>query len=491
MSGDPAILPSIGVPLDNRTGGRLESNEKYLSFSGTFGGFFVNLSYNEGTTELYFVLPSVTDGSRDNITATRLFFGYREDLSKRVRFEGKFSYAQIRDSFTYDHLFPGFYGIEVVETIGWEGEVNTFLKPTSSLDIVAGLYYRSVFKADDTFNLPSFGVPSLENNHNFLVDSDAIVTRALFTQVDYTPSKKLRLVAGVRLEQSLKYELRHEQFSGANPPDLMSDVYDREEIEVIPRLAAIYFCNDRNIVKFLYGKAINRPSFFQNTLNSLDPLREDLEPESIETLEFNYIATVSSHLSFNISIFRNTLDNLITRVVRFDENNEYTSWSDNAGKMVTHGIELEVSAEPIEYLRMELSGSYQNTEDKRPDFENIDVAYSPNLLGYLKASYLGVGFKVAVTGQYVGAMEAFWDETRANEDGSLGGRIGDKVYSYLLLSTNLRFDDLFKEGVFINIKVSNLLDKEIRYPTFTNNEWANRGTIGAGRTFLVSMGYKF
>ncbi len=144
-----------------------------------------------------------------------------------------------------------------------------------------------------------------------------------------------------------------------NRPLKIFGVYDEEKVEIIPRLAAIFYLNDNNIFKFLFGKAINRPSFFQNTLNSLDPNRDDLEPESIQTLELNYISNLSPMFTLNASIFRNTLNKLITRIVEFDEQtNEYESWSFNAGKMVTNGIELTLNAEPVLNLRFELSGIY-------------------------------------------------------------------------------------------------------------------------------------
>jgi outer membrane receptor for ferrienterochelin and colicin len=172
---------------------------------------------------------------------------------------------------------------------------------------------------------------------------------------------------------------------------------------------------------------------------------------------------------------------------------EYESWSDNAGKMITNGIELTLKAEPFEQFRFELSGLFQETKDKTGGYEDIAVAYSPEFLGYLKASYRTRNFTLAVTGNYVGAMETFWDKLKLDPDGIIreGGRIGEKVDGYFVLGANLRIEDVFLEGLFLNIRCSNLLAEEIRYPTFNINSWATSGTIGIGRTFLFSLGYKF
>jgi outer membrane receptor protein involved in Fe transport len=494
MMKDPSILPAqFGIPIDSSTGGRLENNEKYINFSGTFKNFSINLIHTEGKKEFYFAFPAVADGTFDRFAFTQVSAGWKKEFSPQMTIEGKLTYNRNLDSYRYDHLFEGFYGIQEIETNSWEAELNTFINPLPRLDITAGLVYRSILYVSNKYDLPSFAVPALENNYIFLADGDNIITRALFAQFAYTPFDRLRVVGGVRFEQSPQYGLGKIQTLANEPPVISSALYDGDEIEIIPRFAALFYLNDRNIFKFLYGKAINRPSFAQNYLNTLLAQLDELEPERIQTFELNYISTITSRFTLNISLFRNELDKLITRVVQFDEQGNYTSWSDNAGKMLTHGLELTLNAEPLDNLRMELSGTLQETKDKRDLYKDIAVAYSPRFLGYLKASYRTNGFILSVTGNYVGEMETFWDETKTSQLGLTpsGSRIGDKVAGSFVLGANLRLLDLGIAGLFLNIRCSNLLDKEIRYPTFTNNDWATRGTLGIGRTFLVTLGYKF
>lgn len=289
-----------------------------------------------------------------------------------------------------------------------------------------------------------------------------------------------------------RYSLRARISSGTEHFYEIEGAYNRTQVDVIPRLAIIYALNDKNIFKFLYGKAINRPSFFLNTMNHLmEPGEGPLEPENIQTLELNYIAAFSAGFTLNAGIFQNTLEKLITRFSELDENGDYRTWSKNAGKMVTNGIEITIKTQPFRNFRLELSGTLQKTKDKRTGYENITVAYSPNALGYLKASYRTRRFSAAVTGHYVGAMETYWDDSISNSDGTTGNRIGDKVKSYFLLDTNLRIEKLFGTGLYLNLRCANLLDKDIRYPTYTNNPWAIRGTPGHGRRFLLTLGWKF
>jgi outer membrane receptor protein involved in Fe transport len=490
---DPSTLLFIGAPEDYRTNEKLENNEKYFNFSGSFKHFFLNLSCNESKREFiaYFPSPPETNGTYIRSTTTYISFGYRNELSDKLKIEGKFSYSQNRDCYKYEFLFEDFYGSQQDETNGYELELNAFIHPSSELDITTGLYYRTVLNASNILDIPSFGNPFLDNRFIYLADDDNIVTRALFTQINFHPFESLSLVGGVRLEQTPKYELIYSQAIEPGPANIISDIYDRDKVEIIPRFAAIYYLNNRNIFKFLFGKAINRPSFAQNFRTQLLSLRPSLEPETIETFELNYIGTFSSNFSINLSIFRNTLENLITRVIEFDEEYNYQTWSANAGKMVTNGLEMTMSAEPFENFRLELSGIYQKTEDKRAGYENIDAAYSPHFLGYIKTYYHTKRLTLSLTGNYIGSMETFWDETIENSDGTFGARIGEKVDGYFMLGANLRIEDLFLKDLYLNIRCSNLLDEEIRYPTTTENPWATRGTIGYGRTFLVSLGYKF
>ena len=344
-------------------------------------------------------------------------------------------------------------------------------------------------------------------------DEYNVDTRAIFTQLNITPVKNLKIVGGVRFEQMPKYKLGSTQTYLFDSIDttgtpVIEEIFTRteadykaDEIEIIPRFAAIYALNERNVFKLLYGQATNRPSFFNNTKNTLNPNLDDLKPEKIKTVELNYISSFSSGLTINFSIFRNTLSNLITRVSELDTAGNYSTWNANAGKMITDGLELTISAKPINNLDVELSGTYQKTSDKRKGYENLDVAYSPDILGYFKVSYLFEPFgpnttKIicSMTGNYVDAMETFWDDKPIDPgsgDFSPYGRIGDKTDGYLSVGANINIKNLFNTGLFLNFKVSNLLNEEIRYPTFTNNAWADKGTLGHKRFFMLSAGWKF
>jgi outer membrane receptor protein involved in Fe transport len=498
MVQDPAILPQFGLPPDHTTRGQLESAGKYFNFSGAYKGFSFDTSYSESKYEVSVVLPSLGNGTLINARALRLDFGYAKHFSDRVRAEAKFCYFMNRWTFDYDFLFPSLYGLQANESSGYKAELLIFFDPSSRLNITLGFHHNRVQKILQEYTVPAF---NLDFYHFSLADGESMVTNSIYTQFNYKISNPLKIVAGFRLEQTPDYKM---QLKLGNPDILdptdpgwgtyttTQAIYSHSKIEIIPRLALIYAVNENNYFKFLYGKAINRPSFFQNT-DLLGGLPQ-LEPETIQTLELNYLGNLTSRFSVSLSLFHNMLDKLIFRTLGFTDIGEYYSYQANIGEMTTNGLELTLSYRPSKKFSLEASGTYQDTKEKRPDFfEEGDPGYSPRFLGYLKASFFfNRETSLAITGNYVDSMEAYWDHTLENPDGSFGRRLGDKVDGYFLLGANLRFRDLFGTGLYINLRGSNLLDQEIRYPTTSNNSnFISRGTIGRGISFLFSIGYLF
>ncbi len=189
-------------------------------------------------------------------------------------------------------------------------------------------------------------------------------------------------------------------------------------------------------------------------------------------------------------MFHNELDNLTTRTTEPPAGTtEYVSYFSNAGKMVTNGTEIILQMRPFQDFEAQLGGSWQKTEDKREGFEDRTVEYSPEFLGYIKASYSYRKAIFSLTGNYVDEMETHWEISEDNPDGA---RVADKVGDYVTLDANVRVNDLFKKNYYFNFKISNLFDTEFIYPVANNNSfWADKGFPGQGRFFLATIGRKF
>ncbi|UCH93045.1 MAG: TonB-dependent receptor [Candidatus Aminicenantes bacterium] len=482
------------VPLE-KTGGpaytgltaedQLERSEKFFNLSGTFKDISFDVSYSENQKEWMFLFPSYSDGNLVIYRDMRLNLGYKRALSDTFSVEAKIGYFQNRMNYDYDWLFEEFYGVQHNETSGFRGELNLFIKPCSKLDITVGMDYLKILNASSNFTIPFFGENLVHYN---LADGEAVVNQSIFAQLTYTLSDKLKIVAGAMVEQTPEYTLEERigDYILSTSTSTFA-TFSQTKAEFIPRFALIYSLNQQNILKFLYGKAFNRPSFLQNLDLLINSEFPPLEPETIQTFELNYIGFLSSDFTIRLSVFRNILNNLIYRTI-ISSGGEWFYYHANVGEMTTTGLEFTLQIEPFNNLRLELSGTYQDTKDKRAGFEDINVAYSPKFLGYFNASYfINKNISLAVTGNYVDEMEAYYDDTLP-----VPGRLGEKVDSYLLMGANLRIRNLFGTGMFINFRCSNLLDQEIHYPATANNSlFASRGTIGRGRSFLLTMGWKF
>ncbi len=486
MVSNMATLRPWGIDETNdTTQDRLERRSGNVIFSGKYKGFYTDLMFNRSSDEVFIFKPSVTDGSTYDREAAIASLGYEHQVTDDVRLNGRMTYHNFNFNLNWDIAASAFPGAGAGESRGgsdyFEYELDAFLNLAENLEITAGAYYKYTTDTRISGDLPIFNLSEKGTT------SDEIDLWAVFAQANYVPWEKIRFVTGLRLEQQLEYDIDYERNPGSAASSRTTGFYGDDDLEFIPSLATIYSFNETNILKLLYGKAIARASFFQNgdQLKSNSP---NLETEEIHTFEANYITTPLSELTVNFSLFHNILDNLIVRTVS-TESERLTSFFANGGKLVTNGAELTIQVKPVARLVAELSLTYQDTEDRRDGFEDIEVAYSPHFLGYAKMAYQFTDrISFALTGTYVDEMETEWD-VRLNN--FAGGRVGQAVNGYYLLGANLRIDNLFGTGCYFNLRGSNILDEEYRYPTYVNNTWADRGTLGEPLQILATLGLKF
>jgi outer membrane receptor protein involved in Fe transport len=491
------LPPPYGWNLSSdSTGGLLKTKRKYFNFVGQFKDFsikFGGLNSEKNTVETIF---GAGDGTTTFLNSAHASLNYKKNLSDVVSLEGEFTYSHDNHWLDNEFFVPNSYTNNLFRMDSYEIELNAFINPSPNLNITFGLFRHtsSVFGLVD---YPLFG------GNNIEIHSEKATTHALFSQITYTLSKKLKFVAGVRLEkpEDYKFEVFLDAV-GFEPPVPLEYLHKPgREVEFIPRVALIYSINDKNIFKLLYGKAIKQPARSTDFDLVFSP-GQPLKAAEIQTFELNYIAAFSKKLLINFSIFRNDLNNLISRTnVVNPESGDVTFMSTNAGKMHTTGVELGILATIGKKLELDLSATYQSSENRRAGFENIQLGYSPKILGYIKSSYaFSKKITLAITGIYVDKMESGWDLVNnldefnhpiIREGDPYRGRLGLPVGSYFNLNANLRIDKLFNTGCFLNARVSNLFDEEIHYPATTSNPLFDKGTLGYGRRFIVTLGYEF
>jgi len=467
----------------NRTGNYFGANVKNKNWAFDF-------AYHDNIMGSYFQFPLADKSSNVENEASFIKGSYNSKINNHLKYIVKCNYSYHNRYYDNNFIFNDFYGLQIQRSKTFETEVNMDHSVSKKFNISYNFYYRTIWDIINNFDLPSFGVPGLENNLVNLKNNDHLDILAAYSQISYQPTKKIKAIFGIRAEHLLPYRMSSQHVESNNLNVTTSAKYDVKDINIIPRIGLLYKSSKNNAIKLLYGKAINQPSFFQNTKNTLDPNIGDLEAEIIETHEINYIGVITPKISINTSIYRNELSNLITRMINFDDEGNYSTWNENAGKMTTLGGEITISSEFIKNLKIEMSGIVQRTTDYSPGMKKIDLAYSPQLLGYLKAFYNYKNYSIGITGNYVSEMHTYYDQRPVNNgNGEVIGRIGMKSPAYSVFNINLRINNFIINNTFLSLRVTNILDTEIRYPTFNNNDWMDKGTIGYGQSILLNFGY--
>ncbi|MBF0205011.1 MAG: TonB-dependent receptor, partial [Desulfamplus sp.] len=233
------------------------------------------------------------------------------------------------------------------------------------------------------------------------------------------------------------------------------------------------------------------PSFAHNTSTRLASDLPPLTMEKIETFELGYITYFSPDYMLNANFFHNELEDLLERGAFINSSGQYLGFLGNSGNSKTNGLELSFQAKPTDKATLELSATYQETEDlNNPEAE---PAYSPKWSGQFKLGYdITPKICLGLKSFYVSEMDVFFDPSLKNSDGSFGRQIKGSVSDdYIVAGVNLRFKDFFYDGTVINLHIDNIFNKEITYPTYTKNSWMDKGSVGEERTFMVTVAYQF
>lgn len=477
--GDPYLLGIAG--LTNQTSaGKLQNRETYVSLHARVKKFSLKLTRVEADPEYFNLWPGDVDGSQAFFTNNTLSLGYQANPNQEWTLSGRLTYRERLfdgNSRGAALLHQGRPSVSSAEATLFAGEFTALYAPSERFRLNSGVQVRLIQNAFTYSNIPSLG--AVEKRSEIL---DDILGGGLFTQLSYDLNDKWHFVAGLRAEFLRDYAIQN---SSAITPTI-TRTYNQGGTELIPRLALIYQPNDRHSLKLLYGEAVSWPSFEQNQSQVETPDVANLRPERIQTLEVIHDAVYSDKFSTTVSVFRNELEDLVARDLQLvlDANNNPTTIviQNNSGKRTTNGLEATLRFRPSLRWNLELSASYQRTNDAKLDDQ---AAYSPKWLGYMKTAYrFRPGATIALDGHYVDAMEPLVHPVT-------GQKIGADIDGYYTFGLNLRFEDILGEGTFLNARVSNVFDETIRYPTFNTSIFASRGTLGERRAFLLSMGAKF
>jgi len=304
-------------------------------------------------------------------------------------------------------------------------------------------------------------IPIIGSNEEYFFYSDRY-TKSIFSQATYQFNSAAKYYLGVRYEYTPLY-----QSYGYNP----SSSFGRERGEkqsLTSRFAVVIKINNRHSIKAMYGEASR--------------LSDDtFEPEEFDTHELMHTFT-NDTLNISTNVFHSLLSGLVVR-----ERNISGNFPQQAiGEISINGVETIIIAEISPALSSEVGLTYQSSRNNNAT--NIAVAYSPKSILHGKLVYSAEKNIFSITSRYVSSMLPSYDSENSQ-------RIGNKIAGYLVLDGNYRIKNLYKD-IFLNIRVTNILNEEIRYPNNPESNGSggnamNRGTLGPKREYTLNVGWMF
>lgn len=451
--------------------GRQEQESRFAQVSGMWKDFYIDYTLNDYALEFFSGVPAVDDGNQRDGRTSRLTVGYSGEIAPSLRWDGWASHNEVDIEQDYDALYPGLESDYFLKYTSWEGESLLTYQPDEDLRLTLGANWQQMNDLHEYTHIPDFGV------NNEVVKIRRRDTYSIFGEASYRISPEWRVVGGLRSERVPGYQRSIFDNIVADP----APSFVREQGRVrnlTPRGALIYQPSQAHVFKLIAGDATKMP------------VNREMEfaSERLSSVELLYLYSVEG-LFISTSVFLNSLSNLLVDELRFRPDGTVFTSLRASGEVETAGVDFLARRSFGENWSAELGGTYQNSDDK--SHPNGLASYSPRLTLHGKLRYQQGDFSVAALGRYVGSLRSYFDKVAENEDETFGAFWGESAGGYAVFDLNLRWENVVG-GLYANVKLSNLLDRTIRYPSSPiNTGLLDLGTLGSGRRAQVTMGYRF
>lgn len=489
-------LKSVGPDFRGING--LDENNK---------GYFWSDYYNNSHDETY------------NVTAKFSFGNLNFEMISWQYLQGQGTFAN------------GHYQIDTDER-GFEGSnwdysnnairIGHLLEQDSTLKLESEIIVRHTDLLSSSHEQP---VPKDEQTPDIYNFPDDVTTRSDYARPDYSyeveerltwePSKRFNSLLGVEAIRSVVPEdygsYQRHQFD--NYGTYIQGVYKPVETLSLtggyrfdhntdygsshsPRIGAVWTPGDF-VVKALVGTGFRAPNPWE-LFNSTDQRKAnpDLEPETMRSYELGVGYTLFKRHHFSVTGYYNEIENLILEVARKDDPNPNytdTDWNQNQniGEAKIKGVEATADIQILNNLCLYANYTYSKGEYKdlpttlinSPAVLNGDEV--PNIAPHKINS--GITYSILpdltfhVRANYVHKRETISTNPTRSVDG------------YTLLHTNIRWEDAFVNGLYVQFLCRNLLDEKAFDPgvrTAKGTYYPTQDPV-EGRNVWLTMGYKF
>jgi iron complex outermembrane receptor protein len=218
---------------------------------------------------------------------------------------------------------------------------------------------------------------------------------------------------------------------------------------VNPRAALVWATTDNLTTKLLYGRAFRAPSLNEQYAANNPVLvgNDNLDPETIDTLELALGYQASSRLYYGINVFYYEIDDLINaEPIAGPVATQYQ----NSGKRKGRGGELEVTYQALDTLNIAANYAYQRAKDEET---NESASQAPNHQAYARIEWQAApSWILSSQVTYIG------EQKRSPEDSR------EPVDSYTTMDFTARTSGLWR-GLDIAVSVRNAFNADVRDPS--------------------------
>ena len=218
---------------------------------------------------------------------------------------------------------------------------------------------------------------------------------------------------------------------------------------VNPRAALVWATTDSLTTKLLYGRAFRAPSLNEQYAANNPVLagNDDLDPETIDTVEIALAYQASTDLFYGVNVFYYEIDDLINAEPVSGPN---ASQYQNSGKRKGHGGELEARYQALRNLNLTANYAYQKAEDQE---SKESVGDAPNHQAYARIEWQVVPtWSLNTQVNWVGEQKRSPGDTR------------EPVDDYTSVDISARTIGLWR-GFDIAVSVRNAFNADVRDPS--------------------------
>ncbi|TCK66689.1 iron complex outermembrane receptor protein [Winogradskyella wandonensis] len=332
------------------------------------------------------------------------------------------------------------------------GNTQLFSKPLTYT--FGGEFFKDNYKSKTFQNLyddfPT-GTGSVQGNELSNFEEDRQYYN-LFFEVNYQPSEKATLVAGLNYNQT-QYDLEDNFPVSINNPD-QSGTFQFDGI-FSPKLGLSYLVSD-NVSVYSNASQGFSPISLNETLLPDGQINNDLEPETGWNYEIGTRGQIfKNKIQFNLAIYRLDVRNLL--VARRTAEDEFVGV--NAGQTLHDGIEFSLNSNIVNTRNLKLNSffNYSLNNYKFEDFVDGDDDFSGNDLTGVPSNILNAGLDVST-------KIGFYGNINFQHVGEQPITDNNSLYSdsYNLTNIKIGYKNVFSEKISLNIfyGLDNIFDKK-------------------------------